>query len=656
MRWTFYLLLFTLIAGCTYTQKIRDGRTAYERHQFYEAIPMLEKEYEKEKTRLEKGKVAFLIGSSYEEIGNDPEAARWYRIAYDNAYGIEALRGYAYALKRNQDYEDAIQAFRELGLEIGSIYEFRREIESCEQAIEWLKNPAKEYVTTPLPFNSSRAEYAPALWEKDQLVITSDRSSATGEDTYLWTGQSFSDLFIVDLKSGDVSPFDPVVNTDNNEGTAIFNTDKTEMFFTRCFSNEVFEDNYCKLMVSQRVGNQWTAPVVLPFVQDEVNYTHPSLSANGNTLYFSSDHPDGWGGFDIYRVERTANGWGEPDLMSRSVNTEFDEQFPQIVADTLYFASNGHTGMGGLDIFKTYKYNGDYWTKAVNMKPPINSGADDFGLIFSESTDDPDILQEGYFTSSRKDGSGGDDIYRFEKRIPEEPEPVVIEPEEYLLYLDVFVLEKIYEVPDDPNSRVMGRKPLGGSVLEVFPEGEESFTISKTSEENAFRLELEYDKNYRFLASHDGYISREGFFSTEGIGQDPENPIQEYELEIVLDKIFRNQEITLENIYYDFDRWEIRPDAEPTLNQLARDMQLNPDLIIQLASHTDCRGPSRYNADLSLKRAQSAVEYLIQQGVDRERLAARGFGEEVPAVDCACSRCTEEEHQENRRTTFTILE
>ena len=160
----------------------------------------------------------------------------------------------------------------------------------------------------------------------------------------------------------------------------------------------------------------------------------------------------------------------------------------------------------------------------------------------------------------------------------------------------------------------------------------------------------------RFLGSKDGYLSRDAEFSTLGVGQDPNNPVQVFELEIELDRIFTNREITLENIYYDFDEWVIREDAKPTLKQLAKDMSLNPNITIQMGSHTDCRGNNRYNEDLSQKRAQSAVDYLIQQGISPERLLAKGYGEDAPEVECACNRCTEDEHQENRRTTFTILE
>ena len=652
------LLLFLLIIGCTYTQKIKDGRTAYERHQFNEAIPMLEKDFEKEKSRVEKGKIAFLLGSSYEKILDDEEATSWYKLAYDNNYGVEALEAYAYCLKRDQRYTEAARAFKDLGIEIGSPYEYRNEIKACETAAQWLESPSQEVVISPTNFNSNKADYAPALYGDDHLVITSDRLAATGDDPYLWTGNDFSDLFIVDLSNNDVIPFDPALNTENNEGTAAFSADGSEMYFTRCFSGDKWEDNFCKLMYSQRTGNHWTVPIVLPFIEDGVNYGHPTVSADGSTLYFSSNHPDGWGGYDLYVSYKHTSGWSDPQLLSRSINTEKDEQFPFVINDTLYFASDGHLGMGGLDIFKVYKRPDEYWSTAENLKPPFNSGDDDFGFVISNrSNPEDEVWQSGYFTSTRNGGLGGDDIFQFEKITPPEPiEEVVIAPEDYKIYLDIYVLEKIYQETNNPNSKVLGRKPLDGSIVEILEEAKVTSTLDQPEESGAFRMELDQNTVYRFLGSKDGYLSRDADFSTIGIGQDPNNPVQVFELEIELDRIFANREITLENIYYDFDEWIIRDDAKPTLNQLAKDMSLNPNITIQMGSHTDCRGNNRYNEDLSQKRAQSAVDYLIQQGISPERLLAKGFGEDSPEVECACNRCTEDEHQENRRTTFTILD
>ncbi|MCP3933621.1 MAG: OmpA family protein [Bacteroidetes bacterium] len=652
-------LLALLINGCTYTQKIRDGRTAFERKQFSVAIPMLKKEFNKEKSRVEKGKIAFLLGESYKNLTQNDYAIEWYKNAYDNQYGIEALEEYAFTLKRNQQYAEAMAAFKELGIEIGSPYEYRREISACEIAIGWQDTPSEEFSVKLAEFNSRHADYSPSIYKNNQLVFTSDRMASTGEDIYNWTGNEYSDLFVVGINSNEVESFSQQINSTFNEGTATFNKTFTEVYFTRCFGGKG-NDQYCKLMMSKANGNFWSPPKILEFVENNVNYGHPSLSNDGNTLYFSSNHSEGWGGFDIYASQRTLDGWDIPKLLSRSINTPGDEKFPYVIADTLYFASDFHTGMGGLDIFKTYKLTNGYWAPVQNLKPPINSGGDDFGLIIHEAASkNAEIIQSGYFTSTRYDGAGSDDIYVFEQRTPPPPSPEEIaeEPKEiiYKMTLEGYVVEKIYEDPGDPNSKVLGRKPLADSKVNIKINGAEDKNIT-LGEDGFFTFELDQNTVYDFIASKDNFLNNSETFSTEGIGKDPNNPVQKFEVEILLDKIFRNKEIRLENIYYDFDKWDIREDAMPTLNDLAQNLLLNPEIRIQLASHTDCRGNARYNEDLSQKRAQSAVDYLISKGIESDRLTAKGFGEAVLEINCPCSRCSEEEHQRNRRTTFTILE
>jgi len=650
-----FLLAALTIGACTYTQKVKDGNFAFERKQYAVATDLLQKEYKKSKSRVEKGKIAFLIGESYRMLEKPASASTWYKSAYDNGFGVDALREYAYTLKAMQQYDDAMNAFKELGIEIGSPYEYRREIAACQVAQGWLGEKSRAYTVMPVDFNSPNADYSPAMFREGKLVFSSDRSAATGDGTYNWTGNKFSDLFVADVQTGRVHPLDPQINTAHNEGTATFNQDFTEMLFTRCFGDKK-EDNYCRIMVSKWEGGQWSAPTMLGFEEEGVNYGHPALSADGSTLYFSSNSKDGWGGYDIWTSERTANGWGEPKPLGRSVNTIGNEKFPALDGDTLYFSSDFHTGMGGLDIFKTWKMPNGAWVPVQNLKPPVNSGFDDFGLVVDRQAKLPaGVLQTGFFTSNRPEGTGGDDIYRFEKRIPP-PEPPKPEPSlaEYKLILEGFVLEKIYAVADNPDSKVLGRRPLNGAAVKVqFGKDVKNFTVS---EDGFFTMELAENMDYQFLASKDGYLTGENFFSTRGIGKDPNNPVQTYEVELVLDKIFINREIVLEDIYYDFDKWDIRADARPTLDKLARDLELNPKIRIQLSSHTDCRGNDRYNEDLSQKRAQSAVDYLVSKGIPQERLLAKGYGESLPKANCICTRCTEEEHQLNRRTSFTILE
>lgn len=645
-------------ASCTYTQKVRDGQFAFARKQFDVAVPMLKSDYKKAKTRLERGRIAYFIGASYEKMNQPMEAIEWFQIAYDNSYGIEALEEYAYALKETEQYEDAITAFQSLGLEIGSPYEYRKEIESCELAIAWKASKRKEYEVDATKVNTRFNDLAPSIFKDNQLVFTSDRPSAKGEEEYKWTGNAFFDLFTYDQKSRTATPFNSFINTQLNEGNATFNGNFSEMFFVKTIPNRTADTLYTKLMSSKWNGNNWSVPEVLPFVKDGVNYGQATISKDGRTLYFSCDDRDGWGGMDIYVVQRVNDGWNTPVLLGRSINTEKDEDFPFLDSDTLYFASDGHRGMGGLDIFKAYQLNGR-WTPAKNLKAPINSGADDFSLVidYKKIIRNKDVLYSGYFTSARMNGKGGDDIYQFEKRILP-PEPVidtVVEEVVAKAYLDIYVLEKVYEFPNDPSSKVLGRKPLEGAALEIKLQRKKPKQIT-TDDTGLHSIELSPDDAFSFLISKEGYFNQEASFSAHDIAFDPSQGDQRFELEIVLEKIFEGKEIVLENIYYDFDEYYIREDAKPTLNKLAKDLQLNPSLRIELSSHTDCRGNGRYNEVLSQNRAQSAVDYLISLEVSPDRLIAKGYGKELPIEDCVCARCTEDEHQRNRRTAFKILE
>lgn len=654
--WTILGLIFSLLFSCKFTQKITDGKMAFERKQYAVATKMLEKEFKKADSRVEKGKLAFLLAESYKNINKNSSAISWYKTAFDNQYGVDALKEYAFALKKNEQYEEAVGAFKELGFEIGSPYEYRKEITACNIAIDWKKEESIFEIES-MPFNSSSAEYAPTPYEGNQIVFTSDRGSSVGDDTYNWTGSNFSDLFVASPTSSSVESFSNVINTKHNEGTVTFNSDFTEMYFSRCHDVEN-TDYFCKLMMSRKEGNSWTEPIVLSFVEPEVNYGHPTLSEDGGSLYFSANHPDGWGGYDIFVSDRTPDGWDIPRPLGRNINTEKNEKFPFIHNDTLYFSSDGHTGMGGLDIFSSFKTQEGDWTPIQNLKAPINSGWDDFGYMVDPNFKPGNkIEQEGYFCSSRVDGLGSDDIYRFVRKTPPPPPPVIEkdpEPIVYKMILDVYVLEKIYRFADNPNSKVLGRKPLLESTVDININGKKK-TLN-VDEEGKIRIELDESTDYNFFAYKDGYFNNSNRFSSKGIAKDPNNPTLNFEVEIVLDKIFKDREITLDNIYYDFDQSYIRKDAEPTLNELASTLLQNPNIRIQMASHTDCRGKTGYNQKLSQRRAQSAVEFLITKGVNEDRLEAKGYGKNAPAIDCACSRCTEEEHQANRRTTFKVID
>lgn len=662
-------LLLLFLSSCNYTIKVKDGRTAYDRKQYAVATTMLEKEYDRAKTRTEKGPLAYQLAESYRQTGQDERSLDWYKKAYDNNYGADALKGYAYALKKLERYPAARDAFKNLGIEIGSPYEYRKEITACNVAEGWLKEvPGNGWKVETADFNSPQNDFAPVFYRDGRLVFTSDRAMSKSEGNYNWTGNKFMDMFIVEPGGASAQVFDGLLNTGDNEGTPCFNTLGTEAFFVRVKGAYKGDDAFCKIYFAEKnvADGGWSEASPLPFQKERINYVHPALSADGKTLYFACNDPEGWGGYDLYSVQRNAkaeNGWDEPKLLSRNLNTPGNEAFPTLDGDTLYFASDGLPGMGGYDVFRTYKSERTAWAPPINLKSPVNSGADDFGLVIDRQHPTPkpvapgDLVKAGFFTSNRP-GSRGDDIYRFEQSVPPPKPPKVdttpAKPVVYKLILEGYILEKIFASPDDPNSKVLGRKPLAGATVQAeYGSKKQPFTVK---DDGYFRMELSENMDYNFLASLSGYLSNGAKFSTKGIAKDPNTPVQTFEIEIVLDKIYKNREIVLENIYYDFDKWDIRPDAEPTLNRLSEVLKQNPDIRIQLGSHTDCRGNDNYNEDLSQKRAQSAVNYLISRGIDSGRLSALGYGETQPAAECVCTRCTETEHQTNRRTTFKVIE
>jgi peptidoglycan-associated lipoprotein len=650
---------FSMIYGCTYTLKVKDGKTAYDLKQYAVATTFLQKEFAKAKTKGEKGKIAFQLGESFRQMHSDAKAAVWYKQAYENGSNLDALREYTYCLKRAENYKEAATAFKTLGLEIGSPYEYRREITACNVAQGWIDDAKyAEFTVESAGFNSAAADYSPAVIEGGKVVISSDRSTASGDANYTWTGNKFSDLYLVENNTA--KNFDSQINTPFNEATATFSGDFSDMFFTKS-GGESEAIQTTKIYYSKKVGSSWTTPEVLPFCKEKINYSTPSVSRDGKTLFFAANDPEGWGGYDLYECKKSSDGFVEPKIIGRSLNTQGNEAYPYADGDTLYFASDYHTGMGGYDIFKTFRLKDGSWANPQNMKFPINSGGDDFGYTIDyQSVKNENVIQQGYFSSNRIGGKGGDDIYKFERKTPL-PRPIVVVPDKpkqteivYKNYLDIIVLEKVFQSNDNPNSKVLGRKPLPDSKISFTINGKKRELTVNT--EGSLSLELESEMDYVLTASHAEYLNNSGKFSSKGLGKDANNPVQRFEVEIVLDKIYRNKEITLDNIYYDYDKSDIRSDAQPTLNRLAETLLENPSIRIQMSSHTDCRGKDDYNAILSQKRAESAVNFLISKGIPTERLTAKGYGESSPAVACDCVKCSEEQHQINRRTTFKVLE
>jgi outer membrane protein OmpA-like peptidoglycan-associated protein len=383
------------------------------------------------------------------------------------------------------------------------------------------------------------------------------------------------------------------------------------------------------------------------------------ITGRDSILIFSSNDPGGTGGYDLYYSQRTGKGWGTPVSLGTRINTIGNERFPSMHEDTLYFSSDNHPGLGGYDIFSTYLDAQGQWTPPFNLKPPVNSGYDDFGFVVDTFTmEQHGILEQGYFTSSRNTGTS-DDIFAYTKTTPPEPiEPEVVTPKDtmpilYEVYLAIKTSEPVFAIVGDPNSERTGKKTLPQTTL-LIEEGA-MMRRERTDGNGVLILKLEWDKDYTFHTRHTGYLNQTRKVTTRDIVKDPANPVHTINMEIVLDPIFEDKEIVLQDIYYDYDEWFIREDAKPALDSLAIILGQNPQLRVQLSSHTDCRGEDVYNQELSQKRAQSAVDYLIARNIAAARLVAVGYGESRLAVDCGCDNCTEAQHQQNRRTTFKIL-
>ncbi len=653
----FFAILIMIMSHCSFTKEVGDGRSAYELKQYAIAIDYFEKELKEEKDRTRRGQSSFYLAESYQAIKEYAKSIPWYREAVQQDFGPEAMKQLGLMLKTQENYRGAIQVFQQFQKEYGQDPEVNRELAICKQAAIWSSQLSPHLITVERSrFNSSADDYSPQFYGDRYIAFTSDRNDAVGESSYNWTGNSFSDIFLVDPRGGDAVSFDIQINTADNEGAACFDSDFKTMYFTRCFARQE-GDEYCKIMVSYAEEDEWSEPEVMPFVKGNYNYGHPTLIENDSVMIFTISAVTAAQGYDLYYSYKDAGSWSEAIPMPPSINTQGDEKFPTSDGDTLYFSSNYHPGLGGYDIFKTYLRKDNSWANPENIQAPFNSGSDDFGLIkktypASQSV----LLEEGYFSSSRNSGTG-DDIFRYEisLKIPDIQDTFSLVKEEPVLqriYLAIKVVENIYADPADPNSKLVEKKALPNAQIEL--SFADSLDLKLADEEGRLIIELTDPSLRRIKASLEGYLSNSEtienttFKLIEGESEKTVN------IEIALDPLVLDTEIELSNIFYDFDRWDIREDAKPSLNELAKILSDNPNLKVQLGSHTDCQGNDAYNANLSKKRAQSAMKYLISTGITPSRLSAKGYGETKLSNLCECEFCTEEDHQENRRTTFKL--
>lgn len=628
-----------LIWGCKYTENIQDGQTAYNLKKYTLAAELLEKEFNKEGLADDKAKLAYQIGQCYQFNNANEAAANWYKTAIEWEYGSEAILSYAKMLKTQEKYNDAIKQFQlYLTEEPYRRPEITTEITSCENAISWIKldNDTFEkefYITNLKTLNSPDAEFSPAFSKPNEIAFTSSRSSSTGDLEDKWTGDKFYDVYtstFTDIgKFNAPVPFEGNVNSAYNDGSLIFSADYSEMFFTRCGSDDRKIDDYCVLYYSKQMPEGgWSDPVVLPFFEDSLNIGTACLSPDGETLFFAAMGPDGVGGSDIYYSKRLYEGWDAPVNAGSAINTVGNEVFPSFGPDGIfYFASDGQPGMGGLDIFSATYINSKF-SKVTNLKYPINSGADDFGMLIVKplQNGNADTLEAGYFSSSRKGGAGGDDLYMFIKK------PKKLRPPVYVLQGKI--MQKVYEDSADVTSAVLDTISLPNATATIaFADQNTILAKFVLPKDSAFSVEVDSLKTYKFTGIKEGFFTGSTNISIAGRKAKPGDTLIIYS-ELVLDKIptSKDVQIKLKNIYYDYDDTTLRAESFPELDKLAGMLQENPNLIIQINSHTDSRGSEKYNEKLSQGRANSVVVYLISKGITAERLIAKGFGESKPDI------------------------
>ncbi|MEM7105359.1 MAG: OmpA family protein [Bacteroidota bacterium] len=680
------------------------------------------------------------LAECYRKIGNMSEAEYWFGqvVRLPEAEAVHKLY-YGMALQSNGKCEEAKQWFEAYTIDVPDDLRGKYLMESCETAVvnDLLTGNASFFEIEPIPeINSDLDDFGPAFFGEG-IVFASERDRGGPiKRISSWTGNPFLEMYFTEAQSVSDDAFDfayttpekysSKLNTKLHDGPLCFSVDESTVYFTRnnLIAGKLGRDDEgivrLKVLSAKLIDGQWVDIKGLPFNSDEYSVAHPTLSADGNTLFFASDMPGGFGGMDLYQSTQIDGRWSPPINMNvyiANINTEGDEIFPAVHPNgNLYFSSNGHTGLGGLDIFMAMSIGENTYGPVTNLGFPLNSIADDFGLVLNNER------TFGYFTSNREGGVGNDDIYSL-KRISIDVEVLVfdeltgdpIEGAEVVydcavgspgtsdvegkLYMEV-ALNKVCEFSatkdayDDntvsattndykPGDKIFVQIPMSrplefaliGTV--VNPDGEpvEGATITLTtdcgdepfvvlSDENGnYDFDLDPDCCYLVKADKENYLTKSTDVCTRGQTNsveltadltitpfretiDPSSPVAE---EVII-------AIQIPRIYYDFDRATLRKDASEDLATVLRILQANPDVIIEIGSHTDARGPKSYNMRLSARRAESVVRYMRNNGIDRKRLLAKGYGETRPVNGCIDGmKCSAAQHQENRRTEMRVV-
>ncbi|MFW6328205.1 MAG: OmpA family protein [Bacteroidota bacterium] len=595
-----FSLFGTMDIGAQSSRKANRAYETFEAGEYNLAIDLLKDAYNQTNDKEEKSEIVYLIAECFSRTDQPRKAAMWYNKAILRGYSNpEVYLEYAETLKKKEEYEEAIMEYQRYIDLVPDDPRGELGIRSCELAMEWMANPNGYQVEEMRFFNSKESDFSPTYAREDYGVVyfTSSRDGSTGNEIHGATNENFTDIYssTVDRKGSwsEPVPLDENVNSEFEDGTPVVTQDYNTMYFTRCRISKN-KNMGCEIHQSKREGETWSKSRVLPLGYDSLVFAHPAISADQLTLYFVSDMEGSLGETDIWQMTRssvTTDFTGLKNL-GEQINTPGKEAYPYVHPDgTLYFASNGHIGMGGLDIFKATQNPDGTW-EVENMRYPINSAADDFGITFEED------IERGYFSSSRST-RGDDNIYMF-----------LLPP------LRFNVVGTIRDEKTD--------EPIANAIVKSISS--EGVTLETTTgEDGEYRFMLSPATDYLFIASAEGYLNGKERETTKGL-----NESRDFQTDILLSSI--EKPIELPNIIYDFNKWDLRPESMVMLDRLIETLNDNPNITIELISHTDARGTKESNLELSQKRAQSAVDYLIQNGIAKDRLTPRGYGETQPRV------------------------
>lgn len=644
-----FVFFFSALHTEVYAQKksraMKKADYAFTLEEYSKAAELYKKAYKKTKNRAVKAEIIFKQAECYRMSVNIKRALSYYKRAIKAKYPdvIVYLR-YADVLRMEGEFDEAIIQYTKYVQLNPTDVRGEMGLKSCDFALKWKDVPTRYKVELMPLVNSRFSDFSPTFGNEDysELYFTSSRKGGLTDKIDARTGECFSDVWFSKLNkkglwSRPVVMPEPI-NTEGNEGSVFVNKRGTVMYLTQC-KVEKKKSLGCGIYVSERKGKLWKAAQLLQLkVDSNTTVGHPSLSDDENILVFSSDLSGGYGGKDLWiSTKGKRNRWSDPINLGPLVNTPGDEMFPFLAEDgTIYFASNGHVGMGGLDIYKTSKDENGAYLLPVNLKMPINSSADDFGMIVEKGG------ERGYLTSNRSGGKGGDDIYQFE--------------------LPALKLSVQGIVTDSRSGAIM----TGVKVQLNGSDGKTNeFTTDNTGK---YSFRLEPLTSYEIVVQKDGYLTKIARETTEGIELN-----KDFIIDLSIDPI--KKEVILPLIKYDFNKFDLRPESIIDLDRLAEALLDNPNVVVELKSHTDFIGSDTRNQTLSQQRADVCVGYLVSKGVSRERLESKGMGEMEPFVieekdgrfkdgdvltesyikKIRFKKNKEKAHQYNRRTSFKVL-